>query len=829
VGGEPTSHCRPGDKDITSDGKRQGIAPGDEEKGPEALDALTTAGEGAETTAGAAARADSDPNGTGAGGVTAGPGAENGGSNGHGGVEGAEPEPAVTTQMAAIDAPPPGDAEPTAPTDPTAAGPPAPDDRPPPGEPEPAVTTQMPVVDAPAPADEPSPTAAPTTFVARTGGAYRDEPPFGSGERPAAHGPGGAPSGERPAAYGPGGAPSGDRFTAVPGGSGERPAADAAGGSGERPRHFRSSDEIPAERGRLPISADTRKLALMLAPVGLLVLLVLAWAVDTATHSGQVVRNVELSGRSIDGTSEDELPRLVEGLAEDMEARTVTITSGDRVYEAKAGELGLSVDQKATVEAAMDAGRGGAFPLRPFSWFGSFFSPSEVSLELTMTESDTAATLQRLQGTDHTQPVEPLIQNTANGFVLVKGQPGTGISIEEVASELRRKAAADPEGPIEIDAEPQDMAPNFTDEQGQQLADRANDMTADGMTLKAGGTSTPVPAATLRGWIHQTVTDGQLDLAFDTEKATQELPTVMANVAKDPQDATVEMGPDGKPRVVPHVDGVTCCGENSADVIWQGLRDGQAEVELEATVAEPEWTTAEVEQWKVVAPVGGNRGWQDGHEVTAGQPAGFTTYHAAGQPRVRNIQKIADDVRGAVIPPGGEFSINDHVGTRTYEKGYIDAGAIRNGLHVEEVGGGISQFATTMFNAAFFAGFDILEYQTHSEYFSRYPPGREATMGLPSTGPDLRIRNNSPYGVLVWTSYTPTSITVTFYSSPHATGEQTGISETMNGVCRIVTTTRTRTFPDGSTKQDTFRSQPYRPEGKRCDGTVIPPPPPPTP
>ena len=48
-----------------------------------------------------------------------------------------------------------------------------------------------------------------------------------------------------------------------------------------------------------------------------------------------------------------------------------------------------------------------------------------------------------------------------------------------------------------------------------------------------------------------------------------------------------------------------------------------------------------------------------------------------------------------------------------------------------EIGGGVSQFATTMFNAAFFAGLDIDEYQAHSEYFDRYPCGREATMGYP--------------------------------------------------------------------------------------------------
>ena len=102
-----------------------------------------------------------------------------------------------------------------------------------------------------------------------------------------------------------------------------------------------------------------------------------------------------------------------------------------------------------------------------------------------------------------------------------------------------------------------------------------------------------------------------------------------------------------------------------------------------------------------------------------------------------------------MIPPGGQFSVNGHVGRRTTENGFVAAGAIRNGEHVSEVGGGVSQFATTLFNAAYFAGLDITTYQAHSEYFDRYLRSREATMGFPD--PDLVIENTTPYGVMIWT------------------------------------------------------------------------------
>ena len=95
-------------------------------------------------------------------------------------------------------------------------------------------------------------------------------------------------------------------------------------------------------------------------------------------------------------------------------------------------------------------------------------------------------------------------------------------------------------------------------------------------------------------------------------------------------------------------------------------------------------------------------------------------------------------------------------------------------------------------------------------------------MGYPN--PDLQFTNDTPYGILVWTSYTDTSLTVTLYSTPHATAAQTGISESMENQCRVVTTTRTRTWPDGRTENDTFRAR-YRPGANLgCDGQPINPP-----
>ena len=144
----------------------------------------------------------------------------------------------------------------------------------------------------------------------------------------------------------------------------------------------------------------------------------------------------------------------------------------------------------------------------------------------------------------------------------------------------------------------------------------------------------------------------------------------------------------------------------------------------------------------------------------------FTTFYTPGQDRNVNIQTIADATDGVIVDPGAVFSLNGHVGQRTTEKGYVAAGAIINGEiyccdSPVNIGGGTSQFATTLFNAVFFGGYEDVYHRPHSIYFSRYPMGREATLGW--TGPDMKFRNDTSTPLMIDTSHTRDSVTVDFW------------------------------------------------------------------
>jgi hypothetical protein len=143
----------------------------------------------------------------------------------------------------------------------------------------------------------------------------------------------------------------------------------------------------------------------------------------------------------------------------------------------------------------------------------------------------------------------------------------------------------------------------------------------------------------------------------------------------------------------------------------------------------------------------------------------FTTYHSCCESRVTNIHIMADQIDGMTVLPGQTFSVNAALGPRTEAKGYVPAPILLDGDsyccdHPLNIGGGTSQFGTTIYNAIFYGGYEILDHKPHSRYIDRYPLGIEATLGYP--WPDVVFRNDTFTPITIDTSYTSTSITVRF-------------------------------------------------------------------
>ncbi len=147
-----------------------------------------------------------------------------------------------------------------------------------------------------------------------------------------------------------------------------------------------------------------------------------------------------------------------------------------------------------------------------------------------------------------------------------------------------------------------------------------------------------------------------------------------------------------------------------------------------------------------------------------------TTYFAGSSSvRVTNIQAAASRFHGLVVLPGEEFSFNHYLGDVSEETGYETGLIIFGGRTIEGVGGGVCQVSTTAFQAAFYAGFPVLERWPHGYRVGYYETGEGAGMDATVFAPlvDFQFVNDTPYHLLIET-YTNTSnmtLTFRFYST----------------------------------------------------------------
>ncbi|HYD10243.1 MAG TPA: VanW family protein [Acidimicrobiales bacterium] len=531
-----------------------------------------------------------------------------------------------------------------------------------------------------------------------------------------------------------------------------------------------------------------RRLLLIAAvPVALVVVLVAAWLLIGDAR-------VSLAGRDVSGADDPEVRAVVERIVEDRDDVAITIDTPDGTLETTGSDVGLTVDVDATVEAALDAGE-----TDPLQWAVSLLSPRNADLVVTVDDALVGSLVREEDPTERVEPIEPGIAGDEGQIAVVLGEDGRGLDAGDVAEAIE-SAAASGDDVIDVIVEPTTLRPRFGRADAEALAEEARSLTAEPLTVTVGDVEVDIPGSVVRSWLASEDGGDSLELSLSDEEVLASLAELVPVSGREPEDARFSVE-GGVPVIIGGVPGETCCGEASVGYLLGAVRAGHGgPVDLPLREVEPEQSTDELESLGIVEEIGA-----------------FTTNHACCESRVTNIHRISDLVRGVVIEPGETFSINDHVGRRTTENGFAEGGVIQNGVFETSIGGGISQFATTLFNAAFFGGLEFDEYQSHSIHIARYPYGREATLSYPK--PDLIISNPTPHGVLIWPSYDDTSITVRLYSTRWARGEQTAQTEAPvgEGPCKRVRTERTRTFADGRPPETDAVFAVYRPaEGVQC-------------
>lgn len=487
----------------------------------------------------------------------------------------------------------------------------------------------------------------------------------------------------------------------------------------------------PVRRWRLPAIAGG-------VLVGVLLLLYLG-GLALGGDSG-IPRGVKVGAVDLGGKSRAEASRLLETAYAERARQPLQVTVGDRRLQVDPAAAGLRFDPAATVAAAA------ARPPDPMSVLRRLFGLTRrVPPAVQVDRAGLDAAVGRLAAAVDTPGGAGAIQ--FRGTVPVAVEPRDGHALDRPgAADALRSAYLRSTGTVRLPMTT--TAPKVSGVEIQRaLRTVARPAVAAPVTLTAGPRTVLVAPADIASTLtFDPTAAGTLAPRVDGAALNRRLGARLTGVQVPARDAHFRFEA-GRPVVTPAVTGRAVHPDDlSAALIRVLPRPAPRAVTVALRPTPPRLSTSAAQALGVRQVIGS-----------------FTTYHPCCRPRVTNIHLIADIVNGALVLPGQTFSLNGFVGERDTARGFVEAPMIDQGSFVNAVGGGVSQFATTIFNAVFFSGLRDVQHTPHSYYISRYPAGRESTVSYPQ--PDFRFRNDSPYGVVIGTSYTATSLTVTFWGT----------------------------------------------------------------
>ncbi|WP_295148980.1 VanW family protein [Saccharopolyspora sp.] len=473
--------------------------------------------------------------------------------------------------------------------------------------------------------------------------------------------------------------------------------------------------------------------------VGALALLYLG---DLFFSSGSVPRGTTVADVQIGGMSKTAAERKLKNQLEAGLHEPIRLTTGETQASLSPDDAGLRMDWGETVE------RAGSQPLNPITRITSLFTEREITPASSADRAQVRQALEQVKPQLDRAPAEGTIRFEGATPVPVDPVTGRTVDLSSATDVVLSKWAIN--GPVRI---PYSEQPVTTTKEGVQKALRevAQPAVSGPVTVRGEGHDAAISPETIAASLRfEPDGDGGLRAGVDVPAVVGGVEPQLRDTIKPGQDAQIVLE-GGKPVVRPSVEGRGVDWNKSFEKLLDiyKKRDGRS-VQAIYQQQPPPFTTEQA------------NGLGIREVISEFETGGFEPASGA------NIRRVAEQVNGAVIKPGETFSLNGHTGPRGVPQGYVESGIIEDGRPAKAVGGGISQFATTLYNASYFAGVKDVEHKEHSYYISRYPPGREATVFQNPDGSsviDVKFKNTLNSGVMITTQWTPSSIKIQFWGT----------------------------------------------------------------
>ncbi len=448
--------------------------------------------------------------------------------------------------------------------------------------------------------------------------------------------------------------------------------------------------------------------------------------------SGRIVApGTTVAGVDIGSKSAADAETTLQDALGDKAKQDIELEAADATATLNPEKSGLRLDVEGTVARVT------GFTLNPVILYDRLFGDSTVDPVLAVDDAAFDKSAEAAAKGLQVEPVNAELTYDKTTPQVKDGTTGQTVSVENIRSAVAAQWLVK-DNPLPVVVE--EVEPDITTAEAKDVAEgfAANAVKGD-VTVKAvpgkdadpavkGGDLTISPKTIARTLSFE-AKDSALVPTFDAKELQKRALAENKEIGRPAKDATFTIK-DGKPEVVASEPGIGIKADDLSTAVTDAINGDTAKAQVTLASVDPEFTT------------------EDAKKVDVSQTVSeFSTPYSSSPNRDNNLRVASKKVSGTVLQPGEQFSLNKTLGPRTAGNGYKPAGVISEGQMKEDFGGGVSQVSTTLFNAAFFAGFDLDEHRAHSRYISRYPEGRETTLDYTSI--DLKFTNNQKTPVVL--------------------------------------------------------------------------------
>ncbi|MEK7556754.1 MAG: VanW family protein [Patescibacteria group bacterium] len=351
--------------------------------------------------------------------------------------------------------------------------------------------------------------------------------------------------------------------------------------------------------------------------------------------------------------------------------------------------------------------------------------------------------------------------NPAGKIQVKSGNDGEAIDSLALADSLRAYLSGGVPGPVSLRI--MSAPPRVQDHEVERAGTLAETLIENGLTLQFEERTFTVTLPELRRLLEfgeqidpQEPQNYILGVRLEPRALRTRLSAVAEELNQEPVDAKFEISQaegEEAPRVnefAPPQRGLTLNVDASAEKIAHAITVGDTHVPLVVDVVQPK-----VAEYADLENLG----------ITTLIARGESNFTGSPRNRVHNILVGASRYHGLLVPPGEEFSFNQHLGPVNASAGFKPELVIKANSTVPEFGGGLCQVSTTVFRAAVQSGLEVTQRKNHA-YAVRYygTAGFDATIYPGYT--DLRFRNNTPGHILIQTKVEGTRLIFDFWGTP---------------------------------------------------------------